>query len=287
MRFLMLFVSACFSLYALDVKLSSSSVIRGQTLLVSLKKEKNTQCKYIAFEKKHFQIFQNPKNTQRLYALVPVSYYTKEGNYYLKLHCVYKHAEKIEKIPLRVLEGHYKKESITVSKNKVNPKSQQVQKRIAKEYAQAMKIYNTVDKELYISQAFILPLHSKITSEFGKARIYNGELKGYHSGTDFRAKMKTPVHASNDGKVVLVEKRFYAGGSVVIDHGEGIYTCYFHLSKFFVKKNQWVKRGEIIALSGKSGRVTGPHLHFSARIHGIQVDALQLASLLNNTLLKD
>ena len=150
-----------------------------------------------------------------------------------------------------------------------------------------MKIYNTVTETSYIDKKFILPLESNITSAFGTARIYNNSLKGYHSGTDFRAKMGTPIKAANDGKVVLVAKRFYSGGTVLLDHGEGIYTCYFHMSKFNVKKGDRVKRGEILGLSGKSGRVTGPHLHFSARVNAVQVDPLQLISLLNNNILKD
>jgi len=168
----------------------------------------------------------------------------------------------------------------------VNPKALKVKKRISKEYSEAMKIYRSVSDKSYIKRKFILPLESNVTSAFGTARVYNGSLKGYHSGTDFRAKMGTPIKASNDGKVVLVKKRFYSGGTVLLDHGEGIYTCYFHMSKFNVKKGELVKRGKILGLSGKSGRVTGPHLHFSARISGVQVDPLQLISLLNNDLLK-
>jgi len=150
-----------------------------------------------------------------------------------------------------------------------------------------MKIYHTVTNKSYLHSDFIFPMQSKITSAFGTARVYNGSLKGYHSGTDFRAKMGTPIVASNDGKVVLVKKRFYSGGTVIIDHGEGIYTCYFHMSQFKVKAKQLVKRGELLGLSGKSGRVTGPHLHFSARIDGVQVDPLQLITLLNNNLLSE
>ena len=150
-----------------------------------------------------------------------------------------------------------------------------------------MKIYRSVSDKSYIKSKFIMPMQSKITSSFGKARIYNDTLNGYHSGTDFRAKMGTPIVASNDGVVALVKKKFYSGGTVIIDHGEGIYTCYFHMSKFSVKKGQKVKKAQEIGLSGQSGRVTGPHLHFSARVSGVQVDPLQLISLLNENFFKD
>ena len=149
-----------------------------------------------------------------------------------------------------------------------------------------MNIYNTFNDKSYIDSKFIMPLNSKITSEFGKARVYNNTLNGYHSGTDFRAKVGTPLISSNDGVVVLVKDRFYSGGSIVIDHGHGVYLQYYHMSSFNVKVGQKVKKGQIIGLSGASGRVTGPHLHFSARVGGIQVDPLQLIKLLNENILR-
>ena len=187
---------------------------------------------------------------------------------------------------VKIVWGDYKKEEIHVQKSKVNPTKSKHKERIAKEYKEAMRVYGTSTPKSYIKTAFILPLESFITSDFGKARVYNGSLKGYHSGTDFRAKIGTPVIAANDGRVALVKNRFYSGGTVILDHGEGIYTCYFHMSRFDVKEGEMVKRGEQLGLSGQSGRVTGPHLHFSARISGVQVDPLQLISLLNNNLLK-
>jgi len=71
----------------------------------------------------------------------------------------------------------------------------------------------------------LMPLETPVTSNFGNARIYNGELKSYHSGTDFRAPVGTPIKAVNDGVVVISKDRYYAGGSIVIDHGEGIYRA--------------------------------------------------------------
>ena len=128
---------------------------------------------------------------------------------------------------------------------------------------------------------FILPLKSKITSPFGTKRIYNGSLKSYHSGTDFKAIKNTKILAANAGKVVISQNRFYAGNSIVLDHGHGIYTGYYHLSTLDKKVGELVKRGEVLGLSGSTGRVTGPHLHFSAKVHGITVDPLQLLEVLN------
>jgi len=268
-----------------SVSVSNYKVPNGQTTLLEFSPQKNIEYKSVTVGKKTFQIFDVEKNPLKKYVLIPFSYYEKPENKTLLIHYKEQGREQQETLLLKVVDGKYEKEEINVSSSKVNPKSAEVKKRISKEYNEAMKIYNTITQKSYISSKFIAPMQSKITSSFGKARVYNGSLKGYHSGTDYRAKVGTPVIAANDGKVVLVKKRFYSGGTVLLDHGEGIYTCYFHMSKFDVTKGEMVKKGEILGLSGKSGRVTGPHLHFSARINGIQVDPLQLIALMNKNLL--
>ena len=274
------------SLFALNFEIVNPDVVNGKTTLIKFKKERGIRYKNVIVGKKKFPIFQNPLNRDEYCALVGFSYYEKPAT--KELYVSYEKNEKSEQklLFLHLHAGRYKKETISVDPAKVNPKVPAVKKRIAREYVEAMKIYNSVHKTNYLHRPFILPLESTITSEFGKARVYNGSLKGYHSGTDFRAKMGTPIKAANDGKVALVKKRFYSGGTVVLDHGEGIYTCYFHMSKFSVKQGDIVKRGELLGFSGKSGRVTGPHLHFSARIDGVQVDPLQLITLMNNNILK-
>ncbi len=282
-----LFLLALFfsSVFALHVRVVNAEVGNGKTALLKFSKEKGIEYKIIEFEKKKIAIFSNPFNSNEYYALIPVSYYDKPSQKNVQIIYIENGKKKHKDIVLKIKDAKYKKETLHVNAAKVNPKQPKVKKTIAKEYHEAMKIYHTITCKSYLHSKFILPMQSNITSDFGTARVYNGSLKGYHSGTDFRAKMGTPIIAANDGKVVLVKKRFYSGGTVIIDHGEGIYTCYFHMSKFNVKADQLVQKGELLGLSGKSGRVTGPHLHFSARIDGVQVDPLQLIALLNNNLI--
>jgi len=268
------------------VEISSHKIANGGSVLLEFQAEDLLEYKSVYFNKKTFQIFDNPVDKSRKYAIIPFSYYEKPENKTIQIEYLKNGKRASESILLKVVDGGYEKEEISVSKDKVNPQAKEIKARISKEYTQAMKIYSTVSHKSYIKTPFIMPVESKITSSFGKARVYNGSLKGYHSGTDFRAKVGTPIVAANDAKVALVKDRFYSGGTVLLDHGEGIYTCYFHMSKFNVKEGQVVKKGELLGLSGQSGRVTGPHLHFSARINGIQVDPLQLISLINNNLLK-
>ena len=282
---LVVFFSTCSAL-AFNINILNSNIANGKTALIEFDKEKNIKYEKLLIGKKDYSVFTNPIDKNKAYVLLPISYYEKPNKKKIELVYIENNKEKTKVLFFNVEDGKYKKEQIKVQKSKVSLNKKD-KKRASKEYAEAMKIYNSVTKKSYISKKFIVPLDTKITSSFGKARVYNDTLKGYHSGTDFRAKVGTPIIASNDGIIILAKDRFYSGNSIIIDHGQGIYTCYYHMSKFNVKKGDEVKRGQILGLSGSSGRVTGPHLHFSARVSGIQVDPLQLIELINNNLIKD
>lgn len=178
------------------------------------------------------------------------------------------------------VEGTYASESLSVEPSKVSPPKSEL-KRIVAELKEANAVYATLTAESLYDGEFELPLQTPITSHFGTARIFNGELKSYHSGTDFRAAVGTPVLAANAGIVRLAKHRYYAGGSVVIDHGHGIFTQYYHLSELKVAVGERVKKGQIIALSGDTGRVTGAHLHFGVFAGGTQVEPLDFIEKFN------
>ncbi|MFN8596027.1 MAG: LysM peptidoglycan-binding domain-containing protein [Anaerolineae bacterium] len=130
----------------------------------------------------------------------------------------------------------------------------------------------------YWSGAFSTPAASylKISSPFGTRRAYaGGPFSDYHEGTDFAMGAGTPVYAPADGVVVLAEPLTVRGNAIVIDHGWGVYTGYYHLSKIEVTVGQTVKPGDEIALSGNTGLSTGAHLHWDMRIRGLNVDPLQ------------
>ena len=273
------------NLNANDVKLylNNTNVKNGQTALLTLEAKSIKEAK-LTFDKHNINFYSHPIKKNYFYALIPISYYKKQGKY--KIIVSYKKNKKkiFKGISINVVEGDYKSEVINVAKGKVSL-SKKNKERTKKEYEHAIKIYNTISKELYIAKKFVYPIKSKITSSYGNKRLYNGKLKSYHGGTDFKANIGTNIKAINDGIISISENRFYAGNSIVINHGQGIYSCYYHLSKMNYKVGQKVKKNQKIGLSGSTGRVTGPHLHFAIRVNGIQVDPLQLLSLLNNNLL--
>ncbi|MCW8896363.1 M23 family metallopeptidase [Sulfurimonas sp.] len=282
--FLFLTLFTC-SLFSLSIEMSDSTVENGKTTLLEFNNDKNIQYDKVVVGKKSYKIFNNPVDKEKSYVLIPVSYYEKPTEKKIEIYYKEEKKEKKRVLLLKVKDGEYKKETLSVDNTKVSL-SEKDKKRASAEYAEAMKIYKTVNQKSYMSKPFIFPLDSTITSDFGKARVFNGTLKSYHSGTDFRAAVGTSLTACNDGVVVLAKDRFYAGGSVIIDHGQGIYSGYYHMSKLDVKEGNEVKQGDIIGLSGDTGRVTGPHLHFSFRVGGEQVDPLQLIELINTNLLK-
>lgn len=286
MRFSALLIFLTCRLFALDVDVSHKTIVNGKTSLLEFKKDSDVSYDKIIVDKKEYKIFDNPIDGQKAYALLPMSYHEKPSEKKVKI--IYKKdgKEKRKVMTFRVKDGNYKKETLKVDKSKVTL-SEDDKKRAAIEYVEAMDIYNTVSEKSYLSKSFIVPLKSKITSTYGKARVFNDTFVSYHSGTDFRAKVGVPLKACNDGLVVLAKDRFFSGGSVILDHGHGIYSCYYHMSKFDVTKGSVVKRGDILGLSGDSGRVTGPHLHLSFRVGGEQVDPLQLIELINKKLIKE
>ncbi|HEX4681370.1 MAG TPA: M23 family metallopeptidase [Gemmatimonadaceae bacterium] len=123
---------------------------------------------------------------------------------------------------------------------------------------------------------FLHPRPSRVTSRFGSGRMFNGRVSSSHLGIDFRGQTGEPIYAANRGVVALVAEFFLAGNVVYVDHGDGVMTGYFHMSKPEVAVGDTVERGQEIGLVGATGRVTGPHLHFSARFGALTIDPADL-----------
>jgi len=129
------------------------------------------------------------------------------------------------------------------------------------------------------TSSFRAPVTAAPTDSFGTRRMFNGKLASVHKGMDFRAAPGTPVRASNSGVVVLAHSLYYAGNTVIIDHGMGLFTLSMHLSRIKVRVGQHVARGDRLGLSGATGRVTGPHLHWAVRWQGAYLDPAKLLQL--------
>ena len=154
-----------------------------------------------------------------------------------------------------------------------------IRARLKQERALKNRVFNSSSPARKWEGAFIAPLQGPLSEAFGVRRIFNGRRRGLHQGLDYDVETGAPVAAMNSGKVVLARELFYEGGMLVLDHGQGLLTLYLHLSAFQVKEGASVKRGQIIGLSGESGRTTGPHLHIAVRWQGVYVDPARLFKL--------
>mgnify|MGYP005812051057 CR=1 FL=1 len=152
--------------------------------------------------------------------------------------------------------------------------------RVAREKAVLDRLWETATPTRLWRHPFRAPLEEPARGTgFGLKRIINGDPRAPHTGVDFAAPAGTAVLASNAGLVALAEEQFFGGRSLVLDHGEGLYTMYFHLQERLVQPGQRVAQGEPIGRVGSTGRATGPHLHWGVRLHGARINPEDLLRL--------
>lgn len=168
---------------------------------------------------------------------------------------------------------------LSVSPSFVNPPAE-VLDRIRREAASLAVIFRNSDTDRQWSRGFIAPVPGESTSSFGRRSVYNGEARSPHSGTDFRAAEGTAVKAPNAATVVLTGDLYFSGKVIILDHGWGLYSYFAHLSSFDVAQGDVVTQGQTVGRVGATGRVTGPHLHWTVRLNDARVDPLSLMLLL-------
>lgn len=151
--------------------------------------------------------------------------------------------------------------------------------RVEKEQAEVAALLDKTTEEKLWESGFLVPTEGRIAGAFGRKRILNGQPRAPHNGEDIAAPLGTEVHASNTGRVIMADDLFFSGKSIILDHGWGIFTMYFHLSEMSVHPGEVVKKGQLIGLVGASGRATGPHLHWGLRLAGARVNPFSVARL--------
>jgi hypothetical protein len=166
---------------------------------------------------------------------------------------------------LTIAEKSFPEQRLSVESKFVNP-PKSVAARIEREKKRLAEIYARRTALPPPAAPFVKPVPGAPTSEFGTRRIFNGEPRAPHAGIDLQAASGTPVLAAGAGRVALAADLYFSGGTVIVDHGGGLFTVYAHLSKIGTKDGASVKPGERVGLSGATGRVTGPHLHWGARV---------------------
>jgi hypothetical protein len=178
---------------------------------------------------------------------------------------------------LKVVEGEFPTQHLTLPEEQVTlgPGDQA---RVDREAKELSAIWSRVTERLW-EESFIMPLDGGLSTRFGTRRIINSNKRSAHRGVDIKGMMGEPVKASNRGLVVYIGDTFFGGNTVLVDHGQGIYTVYMHMSKVNVIKRELVSRGDVIGLVGSTGRSTGPHLHFGVKVGGVSASPVSMTRL--------
>jgi murein DD-endopeptidase MepM/ murein hydrolase activator NlpD len=167
---------------------------------------------------------------------------------------------------------------LKVSKQFTEPSSEQLQV-IKEDQNLKQKTFRTSSAEREWAGRFVPPVDAATSDVFGTRRVFNGATKSVHQGLDYRVGPGTPVSAVNGGTVILARPLYFEGNCVVLDHGQGLLSLYLHLSEIKVKEGERVDRGQLLGLSGVTGRATGPHLHIAVRWQGVYLNPAALLAL--------
>ena len=197
------------------------------------------------------------------YAVVGISLGAKPG--------VHKITAGDERIAFTVEAKHYEEQRLTIaSKRKVNPYAEDMD-RIIREKRQINAAY-TLFTSGAVETSFSLPVMGRTSSPFGLRRFLNGQRRSPHSGLDIAAPEGEVISAPASGTVAVTGDFFFTGYTVMVDHGQGLITLYSHLSKIEVAVGDELAAGDLIGLVGKTGRVTGAHLHWGVSLNNARVN---------------
>ena len=256
--------------------LSGARVVDGDLLILEIKAPAKCLEPVIRWQGATFKTY--PVAQDFRHALLPVPLGSDAGCYLLEVDCL----GNVTTWQMCIDNGQYPQSQLRVdSKFTRAPPAQVVQEQAT--FAAALT--HSESQRLWI-EPFIKPTQGITTSPYGVRRTFNGQLKSRHLGEDFDGQIGELLWAANDGMVVLAAQNyFYIGNAVVIDHGQELYTMYFHLSELQVQTGDRVSRGQIIGKIGRSGRVTGPHLHFAVKLAGVYLNPESLLRYDSTTLL--
>jgi len=220
----------------------------------------------VRFKKRKVMVVQED---QQWFAIVGLPLTTKVGTHSLKVK-IPGHVER--KITFSVDKKQYPEQHITIkNKRMVNPNQYDMEK-IGLDRTRIRRALKHWQDTQDIQFDFIKPVQGAYSSAFGLRRFFNKQARKPHSGLDIAASKGTPILAPSTGTVIEVGEYFFNGNTVFIDHGQGLISMYCHLDSTLVKKGQLVKQGDTIATVGKTGRVTGPHLHWAVSLNNTMVD---------------
>ena len=248
---------------------------QGQAVRLSLPDEPGIQAVKISWQDKTIPY---TRSGSAWVTVVGVDLDMKPGNHSGQIHVTKNGKVEMRSVTLNVKSGNFPIQRLQVAEEYVAPNPANTE-RALREAKELDAIHNTISGEALWREPFVVPIPGGVGSSFGKRRVFNGESRNPHGGSDLKAATGTPIRSANRGRVVVAKDLFFTGNTVIVDHGLGIYTLYAHLSRIDVKESAIVERAQVLGLAGATGRVTGPHLHWGARVQNSRVDPFSLVNL--------
>ena len=257
--------------------LATLTVVQGQALQLEYPQEAGLQSVDVQWSERRIPF---ARNGEGWFTVIGIDLATDSGSYPAEVSFTYADGRVRQQTEsIDVLAMSFPTTELTVAPGYVQL-SPENQERAARESREIGAVYATLTPEAHWSEPFSVPIPGSTGGRnFGHRRVFNGEPRAPHSGADLTAAAGTEIRASNAGEVVLANDFFFNGNAVFVDHGLGVYTMYLHLSEMRVGVGDFVERGQVVGLAGATGRVTGPHLHWGARILDARVDPFSLLTL--------
>lgn len=252
---------------------------QGQAGAILLRMSKKTET--VQGEIWHKQVIFNPLDQERKLWLAYLAPNRNQapGTYWMQVRINFESSKEHKlSFPILVEGKKYPTEELTLPKKMVEFPPEIVEQ-INKDNQTLLSAMKEISSACLWETSFMPPVSGEITGVFGAQRIINKVPKNPHNGVDFKANTGDIVRATNNGKVALVYYGYLTGHSLIIDHGCGLYSAYFHLSEILVSPGDNVKKGDSIAKVGASGRASGPHLHFGIRLNESWLDPVSLLQL--------
>ncbi len=267
-----------------EVTAATLSPAQGQLMLVTITSPTPLAELKAGWAGQTLHFWQESESLNTYSALLGVDLRKKPATHLMAVSANLENGERVGcSVSISVHEGDFVVERLNVD-NRFVELSQEDLDRSRRESRRLRKIFNTVTPEKLWQGRFRLPLDGfKGSGNFGKRRIFNDKPRSPHSGEDFSAPTGTPIYAPQTGRVVLVADHFFSGNTVVVDHGLGLYTYHCHLSAFSVEEGDGVEKGALLGKVGATGRVTGPHLHWTVRLNNLRVNPRDLVALFADT----
>jgi murein DD-endopeptidase MepM/ murein hydrolase activator NlpD len=252
--------------FELAVELAPEHVHNGETLKIAA----HGAARKARLDGRTVELFSQDDGSR--FGLMPIPVLKKIGMYRLEL--LNENGTIVDSRPIHIEDAHYPKQNIVISRKIASLKPSPGEQETVGEFRK------TVSPVRYWREPFEPPVPGCLTSLFGVRRLHNGRLTGdFHAGVDQRGAAGTPIHPIAAGVVKIVQKWNLRGGTVAVDHGQGVESIYLHMEKFAAKEGEHVTTSDVLGYVGSTGRSTGPHVHWSLYVNGVPVNPGQWMNL--------